>query len=71
MKSKPPGEQPLCAMCGKPLKPFILREQDWAKEKGRVWGYSGHNVFCSMTCGYQLGLWYIREKRKKGNDTST
>lgn len=49
--------RPLCAFCRKPLPlDGFSCEQDKKVSAGRVWGYGGNNVFCTLKCGFSFGL---------------
>ena len=52
------NESSTCLWCGSKLKPWIEDEPE------RGLGYFGDDVFCTLRCGWQFGLWFaVRDYR--------
>lgn len=61
MQKTPPGPRRWCKYCRKPLPLYRFADQDWAKEKGKVWGYRGNNYFCTLRCGFKYAILAAQE----------
>lgn len=65
-KAAVPGVPPTCPTCSRRLRPYKFYAHPVIDPlKVSRWGYEGNNIFCTLRCGFNWGLVFLRERRRR------